>query len=109
MKAEAAENKKKRLETRYGISMTDGFDREVNSMCNLSELVEERGIKKGRAEGLAEGLAQGLQDMVYSLHDANVPLEQIYTIVKGRKNYANVTEKEILSLYQSAMQNGRHN
>lgn len=40
--------KRKRLETVYGIQMTYEFDEGVKDMCNLSAYVEERGAAKER-------------------------------------------------------------
>lgn len=36
-------------------------------MCNLSDLVEERGIQKGIQRGVAEGIEKGKRDMVSGL------------------------------------------
>ena len=44
------EEKKKAIQE-YGIEMSDKEEVEVNLMCNLSDLVEERGIKKGFDQG----------------------------------------------------------
>ncbi len=41
------EDKKKRLETEYHINMGDEMGKEMDIMCNLSGLVEERGIEQG--------------------------------------------------------------
>ena len=47
LKKDDAENKKKRLEEDYGIAMNVETERKVNSMCNLSEVMLERGIEQG--------------------------------------------------------------
>ena len=39
--------KKQVLEKDYGIPMSIELEKEVNSMCNLSEAIEEQGIEKG--------------------------------------------------------------
>ena len=38
-------------------------------MCNLSEVVEERGIKKGVEQGLAQGIEQGIEQGIRGLVD----------------------------------------
>ena len=38
--------KKDRLEKEYEIKMENGLGEELSFMCNLSDAVEERGIKK---------------------------------------------------------------
>ena len=49
------EIKKKRLVDEHQMIMTTEFESEVNDMCNLSQVVKEKGIAEGRAEGRAEG------------------------------------------------------
>ena len=41
-------------------------------MCNLSDLVEERGIRKGMEQGLAQGIAQGKQIQLIELYKAGL-------------------------------------
>ena len=43
----SADEKKKIIESEYNIPMTEDLDKEVNVMCNLSEAIIEKGIKKG--------------------------------------------------------------
>jgi hypothetical protein len=38
-------------------------------MCNLSEVVEERGIKKGVEQGLTQGIEQGIEQGIRGLVD----------------------------------------
>ncbi|MBS6721431.1 MAG: hypothetical protein KH268_00265 [Clostridiales bacterium] len=45
---------KKELEKGYGITMDDGYGREIDTMCNLSYMFEERGMKTGMERGIAE-------------------------------------------------------
>ena len=54
------EEKKKAIQE-YGIEMSDKEEVEVNLMCNLSDLVEERGIQKGREQGFELGHNQGFE------------------------------------------------
>ena len=46
-------------------------------MCNLSEVVEERGIKKGVEQGLAQGIEQGIRGLVDILREMGTPREII--------------------------------
>ena len=48
----AVEEKKQILENEYNIEMTTTIESEVSQMCNLSEGVERRGIRKGRCEDI---------------------------------------------------------
>ena len=45
------QEKKKRLEEEYGIKMSKELESEMSAMCNLSDIVEERGIEKGIEQG----------------------------------------------------------
>ena len=57
--------KEKILENEYGITMTYEEKEEVEKMCNLSEYVWEKGLRKGREEGLRTGINYGeLQNLV---------------------------------------------
>ena len=42
------EEKKQNLTTKYGMKMTTQMERRLNIMCNYSDIVEERGIEKGK-------------------------------------------------------------
>lgn len=42
---------KEELSGQYGIPMEDGFGKEVDLMCNLSEMYEERGMEIGELIG----------------------------------------------------------
>lgn len=43
--------KKTIIESEYGIPMVQEIERRVNTMCNLSEAIEERGIEQGIEQG----------------------------------------------------------
>ena len=47
-----ARSKCERLAKQYGFIINDETARRVNTMCNLSDVVEERGIEKGIARGI---------------------------------------------------------
>lgn len=56
------EEKKKRLELIYGIPMTEKLEKEMNLMCNLSDLIEKTGIAKGAATAEQSAAIQMLKD-----------------------------------------------
>ncbi|MBQ7568638.1 hypothetical protein IJT17_07540 [bacterium] len=65
--SQAAVDKKKRiLQEEFDIDTERSIDEEVLSMCNLSQGIEVRGIKKGlrkgRIEGRREGCVEGLRE-----------------------------------------------
>ena len=55
LRKESAEIKKKNLSENYGIKMSSATERKVNEMCNLSEVLVEKGIEKGIKQGIEKG------------------------------------------------------
>ena len=44
--------------------MSDEFGKETDRMCNLSDLIEERGIQQGMQRGMQQGSEEKCRDMV---------------------------------------------
>ena len=61
MKKEAVADKKKILSEEYGIVMRDDTERRLNTMCNLSEVVLEKGIEQGIEKGIEQGIEKGIE------------------------------------------------
>lgn len=62
------ENKKRKLEDEFALPMTTEFEQEVDTMCNLSDYVEEKGREEGRSEAnLASARKMLLKNMQISL------------------------------------------
>ena len=59
LKKEAVADKKKILSEEYGIVMRDDTERRLNTMCNLSEVVLEKGIEKGMRQLIQQMLNNG--------------------------------------------------
>ena len=55
--------KKDIMESEYGIPMKQEIERRVNTMCNLSEAIEERGIEQGMKQGIEQGIERGEDKM----------------------------------------------
>ena len=55
----AVEDKKEQLQKTYGILMEKEIDKEVMTMCNFSDFIEQRGIEQGLLQGKAEGKVEG--------------------------------------------------
>ncbi len=55
------DEKLQRLKEQFQIPITQGLDREVSLMCNLSKGIEDRGIQKGIQEGIQKGIQEGIQ------------------------------------------------
>ena len=45
--------------------MEQKLDKEVESMCNVSSLYWDRGMKEGIAQGMERGIAQGMEKGAY--------------------------------------------
>ena len=56
---EGGEEKGKRLEEKYGIRMTKEMEKEVDRMCNLSQIFVDKGIEKGLVLGESKGRTEG--------------------------------------------------
>lgn len=57
------EEKEKILEEKFDIKATVEMKERLNMMCNLSDLVEEEGIRKGMREGMCESIFSFLEDL----------------------------------------------
>ena len=74
--------KKKILESEYGIPMSDDMERRSNYMCNLSDLIWEQGIEQGIDKGRYETLLALYKKGVIREEDIaeqlNISLEEVY-------------------------------
>ena len=68
------ETKKRTLESDYGLPMSQQLEMEVAAMCNLSDIVEDRGIEIGKAQGIEIGIEKGIEQG---------KLETIYDLVQS--------------------------
>ena len=91
------DEKKQVLENEYGIAMSVELEEEVNSMCNLSEAIEEQGIEKGRLEERTEGLRSMVETVKSLVGD---DFKKVCEIIKKNKLYENVSEEEIKKFWK---------
>ena len=70
--------KKRFLEEEYGIKMTSDLGQEVDTMCNLSEGIEQRGIEKG----IEKGTEEAKLSMAVEMLKANLSMELIERVTK---------------------------
>lgn len=97
------QEKKDKLENDFHIGMDDGFRKELNLMCNLSELVEEKGIEQGRQEGIKQGRQEGIEqtkkDIVISLLKLGTMKEEdIMKVVGISEDQLMVIKEEMLAV-----------
>lgn len=58
------EEKKRILASEYGMVMTMELEGRMRTMCNLSQVIEERSMERGMERGLEQGIKQGIQQGV---------------------------------------------
>ena len=73
LSSEDSETKKRKLTEKYEMQVTTELEGRFNSMYNLSDVVEDRGIKKG----IERGMEQGIKGLVDILKDMGTPDEII--------------------------------
>ena len=56
-----AEEKKRILTKEYGMIMTTELEGRIQTMCNLSECIEARGMEKGMEKGIKKGIEKGIE------------------------------------------------
>ena len=64
---EGGEEKGKRLEEKYGIRMTKEMEKEVDRMCDLSQIFIDKGMEKGLVLGESKGKEESNVACVRSL------------------------------------------
>ena len=70
---EDSDVKKRKLEEKYAMKMTLELEGRINRMCNLSDVVVERGIELG----IQQGMQRGIKGLVDILRDMGTPKEVI--------------------------------
>ena len=74
---EDSDVKKRKLEEKYAMKMTLELEGRINRMCNLSDVVVERGIELGIQQGMQQGMQRGIKGLVDILSDMGTPKEVI--------------------------------
>ena len=91
-----AEQKIRELEEEFHIPMTEKMGKELSQMCNLSDYVEEIGIKKGMEHGMERGRllqqieliqkkfrkGKSLQTIAEEMEEQESDIEMIYRLVQ---------------------------
>ncbi len=73
--------RKTTLNKKYEMPMTESVDEEVESMCNLSSAVFERGDKHGFERGTKNGILQTKREMILGLKE-KLSVDEIAQLVK---------------------------
>lgn len=72
-----AEEKKRILTKEYGMIMTTELEGRIQTMCNLSECIEARGMEKGIEKGIEKGKEKERLDAIKRMRKAGASREQI--------------------------------
>ena len=87
LEEKSVEEKTKILEENYQIE-TEKVEEVLNTMCNLSDLIEEKGIEKGMTEAIVMSLQNLMETMGFSLEKAcqalKVPVEEYEKILNHK-------------------------
>ena len=65
--------------------MEQKLDKEVESMCNVSSLYWDRGMKEGIAQGIEKGIAQGMEKGIAQGMEKGAYKEKLSVIFSLRK------------------------
>ena len=74
---EDSDVKKRKLEEKYAMKMTLELEGRIKRMCNLSDVVVERGIELGMQQGMQKGMQQGIKGLVDILSEMGTSKEVI--------------------------------
>ena len=87
LSSEDSDVKKHKLEDKYDMKMTTELEGRINGMCNLSDVVEERGMERG----MERGIERGITALVEVLREMGTPSEDI--VEKIMKKFSLTEEK----------------
>ena len=86
LRNEEQNTKKNILKDKYGMQMTIELEGRLANMCNLSDLIEERGIELGIERGIKQGIEQGIEVFILDNLEENIAQERI--IEKLQKHFS---------------------
>lgn len=80
-----AKDKKKIIHSEYSVPMEQKLDKEVESMCNVSSLYWDRGMKEGMEKGIAQGMEKGIAQGIAQGMEKGAYKEKLSVIFSLRK------------------------
>ena len=87
------ETKKRTLESDYGLPMSQNLEMEVAAMCNLSDIVEDRGIEIGKEQGRLETIYDLVQSGFLTLEQGakklDIPVEKLRADMEAKNFHVN--------------------
>lgn len=77
IRVEDVNKKKMVLKDEYGFVLNKDIERKVNKMCNVSELVFERGIERGIEQGIERFLIESVKKKIQKKKSLDIILDEI--------------------------------
>ena len=113
--------KKQKLQDKYDLKMSEELEGRLANMCNLSDLIEERGIKLGEERGIKLGEERGIKlgeergiKLGEELGEKNGSRKKVHELIRKKllrnKSLAQIAdeleedEADILPLYEQVKQ-----
>lgn len=113
LRDEASMIKKQKLQDKYDLKMSEELEGRLANMCNLSDLIEERGIKLGEERGIRLGEERGIK-LGEELGEKNGSRKKVHELIRKKllrnKSLAQIAdeleedEADILPLYEQVKQ-----
>ena len=111
LKKESADIKKKRLSENFGLIIDTETERRMNYMCNLSEVLVEKGLEQGIEHGIEQGIEKGIAQGIEQVLEAfitdkledGISSEIIIQKLEKRFNLTNEKAREYLDKYSGKM------
>ncbi|MBQ7515854.1 MAG: hypothetical protein IJS96_06190 [Schwartzia sp.] len=82
----SAAEKKKLLQSKYDIDVTLDMEEEMNTMCNLSEGIFEKGMEKGMEKGEKKGMEQKTLRIVINLLKKKFSYDEISELAETTRD-----------------------
>ncbi len=91
--------KRQVLEEEYDIQMSEKMEKEVSTMCNLSQGILEQGIQQGEEKGLQRGIHRGRQEQRIKDERQNIKrMKKLLAAGIDKATIANVFECSVAEL-----------
>ena len=88
----SAEEKVEGLKSRFGIDISQELKEDIGTMCNFSEVIEERGIEKGIEQGIEQGERRAnVKTAARLIAKGNMSIEEIAEVTE-------LTEEQVREL-----------
>ena len=94
---QSAETKKNIMSQKYGLIISTDLERRINTMCNLSEVILEDGLREGLEKGLEKGRKTERRNIILNMLKKKASYEQISDFLDLPIDEIKKIEKESLA------------